>query len=61
MPQEVAAAYGKILEDNPSPFHKPESLLPYSKAEIRECIELLFRRSRLMLASGMPWSAVMSC
>ena len=39
--QEVAAAYGKILEDNPSPFHKPESLLPYSKAEIRECIELL--------------------
>ncbi|MEP6933430.1 MAG: SEL1-like repeat protein [Nitrospirota bacterium] len=38
---EVAAAYGKVIEESSSPFYKPESQLPYSKAEIRECIELL--------------------
>ena len=39
--KEVAAAYGQLIEDSPVPFYRPESQLPYSKAEIRECIELL--------------------
>ena len=39
--KEVAAAYGQLIEESPSPFYRPESQLPYSKAEIRECIELL--------------------
>jgi TPR repeat protein len=38
---EVAAAYGQLIEESPVPFYRPESQLPYSKAEIRECIELL--------------------
>lgn len=39
--KEVAAAYGQLIEESPVPFYRPESQLPYSKAEIRECIELL--------------------
>lgn len=39
--KEVAAAYGQVIEESLSPFYKPESQLPYRKAEIRECIELL--------------------
>ena len=39
--KEVAAAYGQLIEESPFPFYRPESQLPYSKAEIRECIELL--------------------
>ena len=38
--KEVAAAYGQLIEESPVPFYRPESQLPYSKAEIRECIEL---------------------
>ena len=39
--KEVVAAYGQLIEESPVPFYRPESQLPYSKAEIRECIELL--------------------
>lgn len=39
--KEVTAAYGQLIEESPGPFYRPESQLPYGKAEIRECIELL--------------------
>jgi hypothetical protein len=39
--EEVAAAYGQLLEKNSSPFYRPESQLPFSKTRIRESIELL--------------------
>lgn len=39
--KKVAAAFGQLIEESPVPFYRPESQLPYRKAEIRECIELL--------------------
>ena len=39
--KEVAAAYGQLVGESRHLFYRPESQLPYSKVEIRECIELL--------------------